>query len=271
MYDGHRWKRLTVSEAAERLQISKDAVRKRMQRGTLRHDKTLDGHVYVYLHDEEDDDGTGESRGRVLQLSDVASLLAVVSLGTYIVGLFVFWYPISKTYTGDFATAWYATSLVSRNVIVGHGVQKLLLPYLALMLVVVVATLLSLYMRGIPRLGDKPKSRRIVIQLLLFLAAGGALYLLVAYYAGVADPVGLNREVNDALVLRSSSLVSLALLFMGVSLALAGHMLMKSRAEYGQHSSFEAISLGESLRRDYQNWRTHPRYYIALGGLLFAA
>jgi hypothetical protein len=55
MEHGHRWKRLTVSEAAENLQISEDAVRKRVQRGTLRHDKTLDGHVYVYLDVEKSD------------------------------------------------------------------------------------------------------------------------------------------------------------------------------------------------------------------------
>src|SRR5215208_4393283 len=151
MDNGHRWKRLTVSEAAERLQISKDAVRKRLQRGTLQHDKTLDGHVYVYLDVEEGVDGTdastkerganGEHSGGMLRLADVASLIAVAGAGTYVVGLFAFWYPISTTYTGDFATAWYATSLVSRNVIVGHGVQQLLLPYLATVLLTGVSVL----------------------------------------------------------------------------------------------------------------------------------
>jgi excisionase family DNA binding protein len=41
--------RLSVSEAAERLGISKEAVRKRVQRGTLPHGKKPDGKVYVYL------------------------------------------------------------------------------------------------------------------------------------------------------------------------------------------------------------------------------
>jgi excisionase family DNA binding protein len=41
--------RLTVSEAAERLGISKDAVRKRTHRGTLAHGKWPDGRVYIYL------------------------------------------------------------------------------------------------------------------------------------------------------------------------------------------------------------------------------
>jgi len=40
---------LTVSEAAETLEISEAAVRKRMQRGTLPHRKRLDGRVYTYL------------------------------------------------------------------------------------------------------------------------------------------------------------------------------------------------------------------------------
>jgi excisionase family DNA binding protein len=44
--------RLTVGEAAERLGISKQAVRKRVQRGTLPHVKQSDGHVYVYLDSE---------------------------------------------------------------------------------------------------------------------------------------------------------------------------------------------------------------------------
>jgi hypothetical protein len=40
---------LTVREAAETLKISDAAVRKRMQRGTLRHEKCPDGRVYVYM------------------------------------------------------------------------------------------------------------------------------------------------------------------------------------------------------------------------------
>jgi excisionase family DNA binding protein len=46
--------RLSVSEAAKRLGISQEAVRKRMQRGTLPHTKGLDGRVYVYLDTDTD-------------------------------------------------------------------------------------------------------------------------------------------------------------------------------------------------------------------------
>ena len=41
--------RLTIQEAARRLGISEGAVRKRVTRGRLKHDKEDDGRVYVYL------------------------------------------------------------------------------------------------------------------------------------------------------------------------------------------------------------------------------
>lgn len=41
--------RVTVAEAAERLGISQDAVRQRIRRGTIDHERTEDGRLYVYL------------------------------------------------------------------------------------------------------------------------------------------------------------------------------------------------------------------------------
>lgn len=41
--------RVTVQEAARRLGISQDAVRQRIRRGSMRHDKDDKGRVYVYL------------------------------------------------------------------------------------------------------------------------------------------------------------------------------------------------------------------------------
>jgi len=41
--------RVTVQEAAQRLGISQDAVRQRIRRGSMRHDKDDKGRVYVYL------------------------------------------------------------------------------------------------------------------------------------------------------------------------------------------------------------------------------
>jgi excisionase family DNA binding protein len=42
--------RVTVQEAAQRLGISQDAVRQRVRRGSMRHDKDDKGRVYVYLN-----------------------------------------------------------------------------------------------------------------------------------------------------------------------------------------------------------------------------
>jgi transposase-like protein len=47
--------RVTVQEAARRLGVSEQAVRKRVKRGTLDHEKEEDGRVYVYLAAGVDD------------------------------------------------------------------------------------------------------------------------------------------------------------------------------------------------------------------------
>ena len=51
--------RVTVAEAAARLGVKEQAVRKMIQRGTLAHDKDDDGRVYVYLDPEDESTGTG--------------------------------------------------------------------------------------------------------------------------------------------------------------------------------------------------------------------
>ena len=45
--------RLTVAQAADALSISQDAVRKRIARGTIPHDRDESGRVYVYLSPSE--------------------------------------------------------------------------------------------------------------------------------------------------------------------------------------------------------------------------
>src|ERR687895_1173740 len=45
--------RLTVAQAADALAISQDAVRKRIARGTIPHDRDNSGRVYVYLSPSE--------------------------------------------------------------------------------------------------------------------------------------------------------------------------------------------------------------------------
>jgi hypothetical protein len=51
--------RVTVAEAAARLGVKEQAIRKRIQRGTIAHDKDDDGRVHVYLDPE--DEATGPS------------------------------------------------------------------------------------------------------------------------------------------------------------------------------------------------------------------
>jgi excisionase family DNA binding protein len=41
--------RVTIQEAAQRLGVKEDAIRKRIQRGTMRHEKAEDGRVYVWV------------------------------------------------------------------------------------------------------------------------------------------------------------------------------------------------------------------------------
>ncbi len=55
--------RLTVAEAAERLGVTQDAVRKRMARGTIRHVRE-DGRLYVYLDTFERASKTVQDEGR---------------------------------------------------------------------------------------------------------------------------------------------------------------------------------------------------------------
>ncbi len=50
--------RVTTQEAARRLGVSESAIRKRVQRGTLQHQKGGDGRVYVYLDVGETEEDT---------------------------------------------------------------------------------------------------------------------------------------------------------------------------------------------------------------------
>ena len=55
--------RVTVAEAAARLGLKEQAIRKRVQRGTLAHDKDDDGRVYVYLDPKDGDTGMDADTG----------------------------------------------------------------------------------------------------------------------------------------------------------------------------------------------------------------
>jgi excisionase family DNA binding protein len=279
MDNGRVSNRLTVSEAAEKLQISKDAVRKRIQRGTLRHDKTLDGHVYVYLDEDGEALGTkerevkGEGEGRALQLLDVASLLAVVSIATYVVGLFAYWYPISKNYTEDFSAAWYATSLVPRSVVVGHGVKQLLLPYLVALLVFGVFGVCFLFLAFNFQRRKVHRGVQILVYVSITIFVGAlSVYLVSIYYLGVAGPVGsfrnfvrANGELSTA-----QQLAVFALQVLFFCLILPASLLFRS-VHKGKKSPTKASGFGEMLRLIGQRLGSSPRRSNAAVSLVFLA
>jgi excisionase family DNA binding protein len=61
---------LTLKEAAEILGVSKEAVRKRVIRGTLRSDMGGDGRRYVYLDSGGDETPTPESSALISEMRD---------------------------------------------------------------------------------------------------------------------------------------------------------------------------------------------------------
>jgi len=71
--------RVTVQEAAKRLGVKDDAIRKRIQRGSLEHDKDPDGRVYVYLDATEDESYDGQDGAGIRDMSQYATQYAVVA------------------------------------------------------------------------------------------------------------------------------------------------------------------------------------------------
>jgi excisionase family DNA binding protein len=67
--------RFTLDQAAETLGISKDAVRKRVKRGTLPHTKDPDGKVHVFLDSPIKAKET--QRSRLWNLADAAAVVAI--------------------------------------------------------------------------------------------------------------------------------------------------------------------------------------------------
>jgi hypothetical protein len=74
--DDGRDERLTVAAAAERLGITKEAVRKRIHRGTLRSDRGSDGTVMVYVPASETPSSTTVSPDRELLYVEMRERIA---------------------------------------------------------------------------------------------------------------------------------------------------------------------------------------------------
>src|SRR5215208_5688265 len=56
--------KLTVAQAANRLGVTQDAVRKRIARGTIRHEKNKEGRIFVYLDTFETESKTDQDNER---------------------------------------------------------------------------------------------------------------------------------------------------------------------------------------------------------------
>jgi excisionase family DNA binding protein len=56
--------KLTVAQAANRLGVTQDAVRKRIARGTIRHEKDKEGRIFVYLDTFETESKTDQDNER---------------------------------------------------------------------------------------------------------------------------------------------------------------------------------------------------------------
>jgi len=67
-------RRVTIGEAAELLRLSKDAVRMRIKRGTLRSEKR-DGRVYVHLNDVPDADADAEPNALIAAKDETIRVL----------------------------------------------------------------------------------------------------------------------------------------------------------------------------------------------------
>jgi predicted ArsR family transcriptional regulator len=67
--------RLTIAQAAKQLNVTQEAIRQRIRRGTIENHKGEDGRTYVYLPDEEEGVVNGVSNEYIAMLkAQIASL-----------------------------------------------------------------------------------------------------------------------------------------------------------------------------------------------------
>jgi hypothetical protein len=151
-------------------------------------------------------------------------------------------------------------------VVVGHGVQQLLLPYFGLLLAAVV--LVSGYISVTLRLRDKPKSVRTIMASIAYLVVSllvlGPYVLLMFYvYVDAASFVGV-RE-SGGLSLQYWAFVALNVFVWGLIFTMS--KVRKAIPKSEALGVREPSSFWESLRLRHQHLRTYPRHYTALAGL----
>jgi len=232
--------KLTVREAAGNLGISEDAVRKRIQRGTLAHHRSSDGHVYVYMDNhagaqqetsvEEISATSQDSRSSWWDYAAGASALLLITSGLiYVLGLFTLWTPIAMTDT-DYLTAWHAASLVPKTVVAGLGVQQLVaFPLLA-------GTLVFIILFYFPKLGG---------QLWGKLLASGLLYLLVLVFCVWRVATGTSSSLSKLGYSEISQIVLWFLLLNSFVIILVLVVVVRYRTStWSAHFIFTCASLG---------------------------
>jgi hypothetical protein len=228
---------LTVREAADALQISESAVRKRAQRGTLSHSKGLDGHLHVYVDAEkmpaqnasslEEESRDAQSPAHEDQeqarsswlppIAELAALLTGLGAMTYFVGLVAVYAPIYREYAHDVSVALYAASLVPRQVVIGLGVRYVFSPPIVLILLVAVVSVLTIALfqlasRVIGNLENSiAKWLFSTLGVVLWLAVmGGSFYLLARRFVMAAGLTPSSRQASNLGELGQMALNSIA-------------------------------------------------------------
>src|SRR5215218_9748998 len=56
-------------------------------------------------------------------IGDLAAILTTAGVTIYVLGLIGLAIPISRTFTNDLSTAWYAVALLPRTIVAGQGVR----------------------------------------------------------------------------------------------------------------------------------------------------
>ena len=140
--------------------------------------------------------GEEQTRGRLdISFGEISALLAVAAIGVYIVGLFALFFPISRTFTGDFTTAWYVVSLVPRTMVAGQGVRQVL-AYPALSVFVITVIYLS-----VGFLKKKLRVNPLVAAFVVFvvIAISSLAYLVwVVFTAEPSEPVYSRSNLTEA-------------------------------------------------------------------------
>jgi excisionase family DNA binding protein len=68
--------RVTIQEAAQRLGVKEDAIRKRIQRGSLRHEKAEYGRVYVWVDATQDTTQDADESAQDARIEDLREQIA---------------------------------------------------------------------------------------------------------------------------------------------------------------------------------------------------